>query len=185
VRDALLVVDVLNDFGHDEGERLQASFRERIAGLRNVLARARETGVPVIYVNDQLGDWRSDRRSLVERALRGGGGDVIASILPLDSEPLLLKARYSAFDHTGLEILLEELRAERLLVAGSSTEGCVVQTGIHARELGYKVTIVASACATADEERERTALRYAESVAGIVVDRNSSDRGDQSAASPG
>jgi nicotinamidase-related amidase len=44
-----------------------------------------------------------------------------------------------------------------------------VQTGIDARELGFKVTVVAPACTTIDGELERTALRYAERVAGMHV----------------
>jgi nicotinamidase-related amidase len=172
MKDVLLVIDVLNDFEHDEGERLLASFRSRASGLRRALEHARAVDVPVVYANDHYGDWSGDRTAIVERALNGRGGDVIAHVVPRDAEPLLLKARYSAFDHTALELLLEQLAPERLLLAGGSTEGCIVQSGIHARELGYKVTILTSACATADEERERTALRYAESVAGMFLAEN-------------
>jgi nicotinamidase-related amidase len=175
VNDALLVVDVLNDFAHDEGDRLRASFTERVHGMRDALDLARGRGVPVVYVNDRLGDWCLDRVGLVERALAGSGGSLIEQIVPRASEPLLLKARYSAFDHTPLDLLLDELQTERLVIVGAATEGCVVQTGIDARELGLKVTIVAGACATADGDREGIALRYAETVAGIVVVQNPRD----------
>lgn len=170
MNDVLLVIDVLNDFMHDEGDTLLASFRSRAAGLRGALDAARAAAVPVVYVNDNFGDWSGDRAAAVRRALDGRGGDVISFVTPRDDEPLLLKPRYSAFDHTPLALLLEQLGAERLLLTGGSTEGCIVQSGIHARELGYKVTIVTSACATVDEERERVALRYAESVAGIFLE---------------
>ena len=170
MNDVLLVIDVLTDFDHDEGERLHASFDQRFDGLRRALERARAEGVPVIFVNDHHGDWTTDRGRLVDRAIAGKGGRRMQGLAPLDSEPLLVKARYSAFDHTSLDLLLTELNAERLLLAGSSTEGCIVQSGIHAREHGYKVTILTAACMTADEQRERTALTYADSVAGIVLD---------------
>ena len=169
MKDVLVVIDVLNDFEHDEGDRLLASFRERVAGLQDALERARSGKIPVVYVNDQHGSWRSDRKELIRLAIEGRGGDQVAVVTPLDHEPLLLKARYSGFDHTGLALLLGELEAERLLLAGGSTEGCVVQTGIDARELGFKVTILTSACSTADAEREEVALRYAEAVAGIFL----------------
>ena len=58
-------------------------------------------------------------------------------------------------------------RCDRLLVAGTSTEGCVAQTAIDARELGYKVTVLAGACATTDEALEQTALRYLVDVVGV------------------
>jgi nicotinamidase-related amidase len=85
---------------------------------------------------------------------------------------VLLKHRYSAFDHTALELLLASLRIERVLIIGTATEGCVVQTAIDAREHGLKATILADACATTDPALEETALRYAEDVGGIRVQRH-------------
>jgi nicotinamidase-related amidase len=58
---------------------------------------------------------------------------------------------------------------ERVVLVGAATEGCVVQTVIDAREHGLKATILADACATADEHLEETALRYAEDVGGIRI----------------
>jgi ureidoacrylate peracid hydrolase len=167
VNDVLVVLDVFNDFEHDDGDRLLDSLRTRLPALRAALDGARAAGTPVVYVNDRSGSWSGDRAELLERASCGKGGDLVAQLLPQPEEPLLLKSRYSAFDHTDLELLLGELAAERLILVGASTEGCVVQTGIDARELRFKVTILTSACATVDPEREQVALRYANEVAGI------------------
>ena len=125
--------------------------------------------MPVVYVNDHHGRWDGDAPALVEAAASGPGCEVISAVRPCPGDPFLFKARYSAFDHTVLEILLAELDAERLILIGGTTEGCVVQSGIDARELGFKVTIVANACATIDGELEQLALRYAREVAGIQV----------------
>ena len=95
---------------------------------------------------------------------------MIGELAPRPGEPFLLKPRYSAFDHTALELLLRELEVERLLLAGGATEACIVQSGIDARELGFKVTILAGACATVDGELEQISLKYAEEVAGIHVE---------------
>jgi nicotinamidase-related amidase len=169
VKDALLVVDVVTEFDHEDGDRLLASFRERLPAMRAALSTCRRRGTPVVYVNDNHGRWDGDVRKLVRDALAGPGGEVVSALAPARGEPFLLKARYSAFDHTALELLLRELELERLLLVGGTTEGCIVQTGIDARELGFKVTIVAGACATIDERLERVALSYAEGVAGIHV----------------
>jgi nicotinamidase-related amidase len=48
-------------------------------------------------------------------------------------------------------------------------DACIVQSGIDARELGFKVTILSGACATIDQELEQISLRYAEQVAGMYV----------------
>lgn len=169
--DALLVVDVFNDFGHDDGEALLASFREHGPAMAQAVAAARESGVPVVYVNDDRDRWDGDAPALIREAAAGPGGDVIRELLPRDDDRILLKHRYSAFDHTALDLLLESESVERVLIAGAATEGCVVQTAIDARELGLKATILADACATTDEKLEATALRYAEDVGGIFVQR--------------
>jgi nicotinamidase-related amidase len=48
----------------------------------------------------------------------------------------------------------------------------VAQTAIDARELGFKVSVLAQACATVDERLERVALEYLEAVAGVFVVRS-------------
>jgi len=80
--DALLVVDVLDDFEHEDAEPLLASFKARGAGMERAIAQAREAGVPVIYVNDDRDRWDSDAPALAREASAGIGGDVIRRIVP-------------------------------------------------------------------------------------------------------
>jgi len=169
MKDALVVVDAINEFDHEDGDKLLASFRARASCVEAAIESARGSGVPVVYVNDHFGCWDGDAPGLVQRALRGKGGDVVAAVKPLTGDSFVFKGRYSAFDHTLLELLLRQLGVERILLVGAATEACVVQTGIDARELGYKVTIIAGACATIDQALEDLALRYAKAVAGIYV----------------
>ena len=92
---------------------------------------------------------------------------MVDQIAPRREDRFVLKPRYSAFDHTPLELILDQLEIERIFVAGMTTEGCVAQTAIDARELGYKVTVVTSACCTIDLEVEDIALAYLERVVGV------------------
>lgn len=171
MRDALVLVDVLQRFEHEDGEALLASYRERVGGMTELLDRARRADTPVVYVNDVDGRWDGDGPGLVRRAVEDGrGGELVADVAPVEGDRLVLKPRYSIFDHTPLVILLRELEVERLLLAGAATEMCVVQSAIDARELGFKVTIVADACATTDEELERLTFEYAERVIGARVE---------------
>lgn len=171
MRDALVLVDVVQTFEHEDGARLLESFRSRHAGFVAALERARGEGVPVVYANDNFGVWDGDAPRLVRSALEGPGGELVETMAPRDGETCVVKPRYSAFDHTPLELILRELGIERLLLGGMSTEGCVAQTTIAARELGFKVTVLASACATIDEQVERVALEYLETVSGAFVER--------------
>jgi nicotinamidase-related amidase len=175
VNDALLIVDVFNDFDHQDGDDLLASFDERMPAMIEAIAAARVAEIPVVYVNDQLERWDADAPGLVRSTLAlRPSGELIAPLAPEPGDRFVLKPRYSAFDHTALPLLLEELEIERILLIGSATEGCVVQTGIDAREAGFKVTIVADACATNDSALAELALRYAEEVGGMRISNASS-----------
>jgi nicotinamidase/pyrazinamidase len=172
VRDALIVIDVITDFRHPDGDALLASFRERQPALRQAIADARSADLPVIYVNDSHGSWEWDVGGWIRRTIDAGpAAELVASVAPRERDAFLRKTRYSAFDHTPLEIVLRELEVERVLLAGAATEMCIVQTAIDARELGLKVTILASASASVDREDEAIALAYAERVAGARVER--------------
>jgi nicotinamidase-related amidase len=166
MRDCLLLVDVFNDFAHDDGEALRASFESRFASLSGLVQDARAQAMPVIYANDPAGAFDGDSRRVVEAARAGPSGRLVDEIAPRHGDRFVVKPRYSAFDSTPIRLILQELEVERIVLAGMSTEGCVAQTAIDAREEGFKVTIVDSACATADPELERIALAYVERVAG-------------------
>lgn len=169
--DALLVVDVLDAFDHDDGDALLASFHERGPTIVRAIELARDAGVPVVYVNDDRDRWDSDAPALAREAAEGPGGETVRRLLPQEGDHVLLKHRYSSFDHTALDLLLGAKSTERVVVIGAATEGCVVQTALDAREHGLKATILADACATTDAELEATALRYARDVGGIRVER--------------
>jgi nicotinamidase-related amidase len=144
------------------------------------LAEAREASLPIIYANDAANGWDGDAPGLVRHAIEhGAGGDVVTALAPAAADRFLFKPRYSGFDHTALAPLLERDGIERVFLAGAAVEGCVVQTAIDARELGFKASIVSSACATVDEELERIALAYARRVGGVrIVERLAAALGD-------
>jgi nicotinamidase-related amidase len=173
VRDALIMIDVLSEFRHENADALLESFRERQPAIAERLATARERRIPVIYANDSHGSWEWDTGAWIRRIVETSrAGSLVGEIAPRDGDSLVRKSRYSAFDHTPLEIILREREVERVLLAGAATEMCIVQTAIGARELGLKVTICAEACASVDPRDAETALAYAERVVGARVDRS-------------
>ena len=178
LKDALLLVDVIQDFRHEGAERLLESFRERHPALMTAIERARRDEIPIVYANDNHGVWDGDAGSLVRRAVEDGRApELVEAVAPTDDDRFVVKPRYSAFDHTPLELVLRELEVERVLLAGVATEMCVVQSAIDAKEEGFKVTILADACATNDERMERLALEYAERIVGAFVERVSDGDG--------
>lgn len=166
----MLVVDVIDDFGHEDGNALLASFRERAPGMQHALSVARSAGAGIVYANDNRGVWDGNRDRLIREAVEHGAGcDVVRSLQPQEGERFVIKPRYSAFDLTPLSLLLASLEAERLVLIGATTEMCVAQTAIDARERGFKATVLADACACIDAELERVALAYLREVTGTFV----------------
>ena len=148
-----------------------ASFRERHAGLVEAIETARANEVPVLYAQDNRGVWDGDKARLIREAVEEGlGAQLVEAIAPREGDRFVVKPRYSAFDHTPLELILRGLDVERLLLAGTATEGCVVQTAIDGRELGFKISVLWKACASPDERLEQVALTYLEEVVGARLE---------------
>lgn len=165
--DALVLVDVLADFGHDDGAELFDAFRRALPALTDAIAAARATTIPVVYANDDFGTWAGDRDAvLAEARRRAPQPELLDAVAPQGGDAFLTKPRYSAFDHTPLDLLLEERGTRRVLLAGTATEMCVAQTAIDAREAGHQVTVLVAACASVDEGNAELALEYLERVAG-------------------
>jgi nicotinamidase-related amidase len=69
---ALILIDVINDLEFPGSEKLlefALPMTDRIAELKR---RARDQDVPVIYVNDNFGRWRSDFQAQVDHCLKDG-----------------------------------------------------------------------------------------------------------------
>jgi len=106
----------------------------------SLIGRARRSGVPVLFV-----------RHVGESGQYGGDYPrfgIHPDLAPATGEPIVEKPFGSAFMRTNLEALLRGRGIRRLIVCGLATPGCVNVTVLHARCLGYEVTVVADAHAT-------------------------------------
>lgn len=144
---ALLLIDVVNAFDFADCEGLvEAAGRAapRILALRE---RAHLAGVPVIYANDNFGQWRSDFRAIVSAcsASNKPGHQVTRMLVPTERDYFVLKPRHSAFYCTALEVLLERLQVRKLVLVGFATNICLLYTASDAHMRSYEV-IVPSDC---------------------------------------
>src|SRR5436190_8338686 len=63
---ALVLIDVINRFDFRGGDALLRTARPAARAIARLKERAARAGVPVVYVNDNFGRWRSDFRATVE-----------------------------------------------------------------------------------------------------------------------
>jgi nicotinamidase-related amidase len=167
---ALLLVDVIKDFEHEDGDRLLEDFRKHHGALAGALSDARAAGRPVAYANDAP-EGGGGAEEIVRGALEGKAGELVSGLAPAPGEIFAVKPGYSAFHGTDLE---ERLRAQGVTavdLVGTATEMCVFQTATDAVRLGLDVTVLANACASVDHGHEALALDYLEQVLGVDVVR--------------
>src|SRR5437870_130171 len=100
---ALVVVDMLNRYEHEDAEPLKDSARSVVPTIARLVGRAREAEAHVVYVNDNHGNWNAGRHALAEWALEGTEPDLVEPIVPDHETPFLVKARHSIFYATQLE----------------------------------------------------------------------------------
>jgi nicotinamidase-related amidase len=67
---ALLLIDVVNHFEFPDGKALLRNAPPLAPRLQRLNELARSSDVPVNYVNDNFGQWRSDPSRLVAYCLR-------------------------------------------------------------------------------------------------------------------
>jgi nicotinamidase-related amidase len=159
-RAVVLALDLISDFEFPDGPRVRRALAARAPAIRHLLASARDHGVPVIYVNDNIGPWRSDAPGLIARCTRreGPGASLVRSLLPADDDFIVLKPRHSAFFGTPLAALLDHERVDTLVLAGVSAESCVWMTACDAHTRGLRLVVPADTVAGASVRDWRATL---------------------------
>jgi nicotinamidase-related amidase len=164
---ALVLIDVINDFEFDESaEKLFVPALPAARRIAELKKRANDAGIPVIYVNDNFGKWRSDFRTLVSHCIDDDTrGRPIAELLkPRPDDYFVLKPKQSGFYSTTLDLLLQHLGVRTLILTGFSGDICVLLTASDAHLRDYRL-LIASDCVVSQDERENErVLKYMERV---------------------
>ena len=161
---ALILIDVINDLDFPQNASLLKqipALGENIAGLAK---RCRKSGIPVIYVNDNRGKWRSDFSSVIAHCKRPGmpGAHLVEKLAPEAADYVVLKPKHSAFYSTPLDTLLAYLKTKTVILAGLTTAACVLLTAgeIYVRDLGLFVPAdCVAALSKADHRRALAIMR--------------------------
>jgi nicotinamidase-related amidase len=156
---AVLVIDMLNAYRHEDADVLAANVAEMVDPLAALISRARERDdVDLIYVNDNYGDFDADFRDVAEAALHGERPDLVTPIAPDENCLRLLKVRHSAFYASSLDYLLRRLEARQLILTGQVTEQCILYTALDAYVRHFEVVVAPDAVAHIDPELSDAAL---------------------------
>ncbi len=159
---ALIVVDMLNEYDHEDAGILVENVRAALPAMRRLVQRAADEETPIVYVNDNYGDWAAGRPEIVERALAGAARELVEPIAPADDTWFIAKARHSIFYQTQLEYLLREQETERVVLVGQVTEQCILYSALDAYVRRFHVAVPRDAVAGIHDDLADAALRMME-----------------------
>lgn len=165
-RPAVLVIDVCYGLVGDKREPILDMIKrwsnscgeeawDALGPISATLDAARAKGLPVIYVTGRYRKDRWDRGALMFKNARvaefgqPGGIDpmeIVPQIAPQPTDILFYKQKPSAFFGTPLLSYLVLLGVDSLIVAGTSTSGCVRASVVDAFNHNYRVAVVGDAC---------------------------------------
>jgi len=195
-KDALIVVDVQNDFC--PGGRLAVQKGDEVVPLVNELAKRFENVVLTqdwhpsghsSFATSHPGTKPFDSIKLAygeqvlwpDHCLQGSDGAALHKDLAVCHAQLVVRKgwrkevdSYSAFleadrkSRTGLEGYLEERGIKSVFVCGLATDFCVAWTALDARKLGFDSMVVEDACRAIDMQGSLEAAREKMKNAGVA-----------------
>jgi nicotinamidase-related amidase len=167
-RPAFLIIDVNWAFCGDKPEPILDSIKKwrnscgedawiALPFIRSVIDKCHEKGVPVIYTtgvrredNWDSGSWLwKNSRNAEDRhppVTNLDGNEIVTQIAPGPRDIVIYKQKPSGFFGTNMASYLTLLACDSVIVAGTTTSGCVRATVLDAFSLNYRVALVEEGC---------------------------------------
>lgn len=150
-RPAVVVVDFINSFADPE-QFGGGNIAEAIDNTVNLLAAARKAALPIAYTRVVYADDGSDvgvfclkAPKLANLTDESPGSHVVDALSPQPGDYIVSKTQPSAFFGTGLISWLTSKSVDTVIIAGSTTSGCVRASVVDSMSYNFK-TIVVSDC---------------------------------------
>lgn len=158
---ALIIVDMQNDFVLPGGSACVAGALATLPRIHQAITFWRQRSWPVIYLYREYRRDGSDiERSRLEAFLQGKqiclpgseGAKIVESIAPEPSDYQVMKNRFSGFMNTELDFILRRKRVESIVVCGTQYPCCVRSTLVDGLCYGYDTTCLTDATSASSED---------------------------------
>jgi nicotinamidase-related amidase len=171
----LLLVDVLNDLAFPENEALLSHAAILASNISRLKSRCRNAHIPCIYVNDNRDRWRSDFRHLLDKCLatRSPGRGFVEKLIPRHDDYIVLKPKHSAFFATPLEMILNYMDVQQVLLAGVTTDSCILGTAMELHVRDYEIFVPEDCSFALSEKEHQRALQVIRSSFDAHISRAS------------
>jgi len=171
--EALLVIDMLNDFVLPDAPLEVPETRRIMKNIRREIDAAHAAGRPVVYLCDTHApdDREFSKFGWPPHAVKGTkGAEVVDELRPLPQDVVIPKTTYSGFFGTDLDAVLKKRGVDGLRLTGCVTHICVLFTASDAVLRDYAVTVVGDGVAGLAKEDHDAALRIMRSVMNVKVE---------------
>lgn len=171
--EALLIIDMLNDFVLEGAPLEVPDTRKVIPVIKREIEKAREEGKPVIYICDSHDpdDREFKKMGWPPHAVKGTmGAKIVKELEPRQGDIIIEKTTYSGFYNTKLEETLRSLGVDSLRLTGCVTHICIMFTASDATLRGYDVTVVKDGVAGLSPEDHEAGLRIMKNVMGVKIE---------------
>ena len=171
-KEALLIIDMLNDFVFEGAPLEVPETRKIIPVIKKEISRARAKGISVIYICDahDKNDKEFSKFGWPAHAVKGTkGAQVVDELIPQPNDIIIEKTTYSGFYNSRLDKILKKLGVKNLRLTGCVTHICVMFTASDAVLRDYKVMVVENGVAGLAKEDHDAALRIMKNVLGVDI----------------
>lgn len=141
-KSAVIIVDAQREYL--DGNVPLSGIEDALVEIKKLLAKARGLNVPIFHIVHQT----MPGAPIFDP--EGEGSKIIDAVKPEGDERIIKKNLPSSFVNTDLDRFIKDTGCEEVVIAGFMTHMCINATTRSAVDLGYKPTIISSACATRD-----------------------------------
>lgn len=171
MKEALIVIDMLNDFIKPEGALSVGEIGGKIVPfIKSEIEKMRQENKPVIFICDNHKENDPEFAMFpphcVENTL---GAKIIDELQPTKKDFIIPKRRYSGFFGTDLDLVLRENDINTVNLVGVCTNICVLYTAADARMRHYDVNVLKNGVASFDSVAHQFALQQMETVLGANI----------------
>jgi len=183
-KSALIVIDVQNDFCHEQGAFSKrgldvSNIQQRIVPkLASFIERLREFNYPIIFVKTVHSEWTNSPSWLrrmggmaeeIPICLPNSWGSEFYKVEPKATDCIVIKHRYSAFVGTDLNLILRSKGIQTILITGVVTNVCVETTARDGFNHDFNIILVEDCCGAYFSEEHNGTLVNINKYFGIVT----------------
>ncbi len=162
--DVLIVIDMQKDFCYRDGSLYVKGVENIFEPTKSVIDAARGS-MPIVFTQDWHRHDDSEFKIWPKHCIMNTrGAEIIDELNPKEEDYYIKKRRYSAFFGTDLDLLLRELKAERLYLCGVVTNICVLHTAGDAVLRGYDVSVIKDCTAALSDYEYEYGIKHMENV---------------------